>query len=57
MNTTTLYTDTCSNWINTLIKTLNGNLRTFTRHTGNLANSDKTVANLRNLSFKKTFKK
>ena len=56
MNTTTTYTNTSAYWVDTLIKALNCNLCTLTRHTSNLTNSYQTIIDFRYLSLKQTLK-
>ena len=56
MHTATSYTYTCSYRVDALVEAFYSNLSTLTWHTSNSANSDKSVGNLRNLSFEKTLK-
>ena len=50
MNAATLNTYTCTNRVDTLIECFNSNLSTLSRKTGDTADCNQTVCNLRNLS-------
>ena len=54
MHTATLHANASAYWIDTIIVTLDSNLCTLTRHTGNTTNGNQTILNLRNLCFKHT---